>query len=247
MLKSRSPLLLAFAASVFFLQPSFAAQADEPNRQEAAIYVSGEGEASLTPDMAILSLSVNKMAKTAREALADNAQAMTAVIDALKKQGIEPRDLQTSGLSLNPQYQYPDGGILGGKPSEPVLVGYQVVNQLTVRLRDISAVGPTIDLAVELGINQGAGIRFLNQDPKPALEKARREAVVDARTKASVLADAAGVKLGRIVEINESSGQMADVSMMTRQSMKAEASPTPVEAGENRYQVNVNMRFAIEQ
>jgi len=219
--------------------------AQERDRKEPAIVVSGEGDAAIAPDLAIVSLGVAETRKTAREALDVANAAMSAVIDALKKQGISPRDLQTSGLSIQAQYNYPQNE--DGTPKPPVLTGYLVSNTLTVRIRDLAKVGAVIDQAVTLGVNQGGDIRFSNEDPAKTVTEARKEAVKDAITKAQTLADAAGVKLGRILEITESSNTEDPRPMMTARMAKQAEDAVPVEAGENSYSVNVNVTFAIDQ
>lgn len=235
------------AAALLFataLAPT-ALSAHEHERKEPVIVVAGEGDASVVPDLAIVSLGVAETRKTAREALDVANGAMSAVIDALKKDGIAPRDLQTSGLSVQAQYSYPQNE--DGTPRPPLLTGYMVTNTLTVRIRDMAKVGAVIDQAVTLGVNQGGDIRFTNQDPARTVATARTEAVKDAIDKARTLADAAGVKLGRILEISETSNQDSPRPMMSARMAKEASDAVPVEAGENSYAVSVNVTFAIDQ
>jgi uncharacterized protein YggE len=163
----------------------------------------------------------------------------------LKKQGIAPRDLQTSGLSIQAQYSYPQNE--DGTPKPPVLTGYMVSNTLTVRIRDLSKVGAVIDQAVTLGVNQGGDIRFTNEDPAKTVAEARAEAVKNAIDKARTLAEAAGVKLGRILEITEAAPSGDPRPLMSARMAKEAADAVPVEAGENNYSVNVSVTFAIDQ
>lgn len=222
-----------------------ALSAHEESRKEPVIVVSGEGRASIAPDLAIVTLGVSETRKTAREALDVANGAMAAVLDALKKQGIAPRDLQTSGLSIQAQYSYPDND--DGNPRSPILTGYAVSNTLTVRVRDITRIGAIIDQAVTLGVNQGGEIRFTNDDPAKTVRTARTEAVKDAIDKARTLADAAGVKLGRILEISEGGSRTEPIAMMRAPMAKEASDAVPVEAGENSYSVAVNVTFTIEQ
>lgn len=234
-----SALLLA-ATAVPTMAP-----AHDFERKEPVIVVSGQGNATVAPDLALVTLGVSETRKTAREAMDVANSAMAAVIEALKKQGIAPRDLQTSGLSIQAQYSYPDNN--DGNPRPPVLTGYTVSNSLTVRVRDITKVGAIVDKAVTLGVNQGGDIRFTNDDPAKTVKAARTEAVKDAIEKARTLADAAGIKLGRILEITEG-GAAPEPQPMVRMQMAKEASDAvPVEAGENSYAVGVSVTFAIEQ
>lgn len=233
--------VLLFAASVAPVPVS----AHDHERKEPVIIVTGQGNATVAPDLAIVTLGVSETRNTAREAMDVASAAMAAVIEALKKQGIAPRDMQTSGLSIQAQYTYPENN--DGNPRPPVLTGYTVSNSLTVRLRDIAKVGAVIDRAVNLGVNQGGDIRFTNDDPAKTVKAARTEAVKDAIDKARTLADAAGIKLGRILEITEGGPSSEPQPLMRAQMAKEASDAVPVEAGENSYSVGVNVTFAIEQ
>ena len=239
----RPPRLLAALIFSTMLVPT-ALPAHELERKEPVIVVSGQGDAAVAPDLAVVSLSVAETRKTAREALDVTNGAMAAVIAALKKDGVAARDLQTSGLSIQAQYSYQQNE--DGTPRPPVLTGYMVSNTLTVRIRDVAKVGAIIDQAVSLGVNQGGDIRFTNDNATATIATARTAAVKNAIDKARTLADAAGVKLGRILEISEASTAPEPRPLMSAR-MAKEADAVPVEAGENSYSVNVNVTFAIDQ
>ncbi|NKM02135.1 SIMPL domain-containing protein [Rhizobium leguminosarum] len=232
-------LALPLAASA----PAFA---QEAKPREPVISVTGDGESSVAPDMAVVNLAVVKQAKTAREALDENNKAMNDVLAALKSGGIAERDLQTSGFSIQPQYNYPQP--VDGQQQQPQLIGYQTINSVTVRLRDLAKLGAVIDQSVSLGINQGGEIQFTNDKPDAAIEEARKAAVADAVKRAKTLSEAAGVKLGRILEINENVPR-AMPQPVYRATMMKEASDAavPVQGGENNYNVSVTVTFAIEQ
>ncbi|MBY3049731.1 SIMPL domain-containing protein [Rhizobium laguerreae] len=223
--------------------PAFA---QEAKPREPVISVTGDGESSVAPDMAVVNLAVVKQAKTAREALDENNKAMNDVLAALKSGGIAERDLQTSGFSIQPQYNYPQP--VDGQQQQPQLIGYQTINSVTVRLRDLAKLGAVIDQSVTLGINQGGEIQFTNDKPDAAIEEARKAAVADAVKRAKTLSEAAGVKLGRILEINENVPR-AMPQPVYRATMMKEASDAavPVQGGENNYNVSVTVTFAIEQ
>lgn len=230
------PLALAAA----FALPAIAQAADVPTPPR--IIVSGEGEATAAPDLAMLTLSVMREAKTARAALDANNDAMAAVIAAMKAAGIEERDLQTAGIQISPRYNYtnkPDGS------QQAELVAYQVTNTLSVRVRDIDKTGDILDKAVTLGVNEGGGISFTNADPATVITKARKKAVADAVAKAKTLAEAAGVSVGKVVEISEQSYAPQPMPMSAKSFDAARAS-VPVQAGENSYRVQVNVTFEIK-
>ncbi|MBP2236782.1 uncharacterized protein YggE [Sinorhizobium kostiense] len=220
-------------------------RADAPRGRQAVIKVSGEGRATTAPDLAILQLSVVKDAKTAREALDANNKAMTEVLAALRQAGIADRDLQTSGFSINPQYHYPPSDDGGSRP--PELVGYQVVNGVTVRVRDLSRLGEVIDSSVSLGVNQAGGIEFTNDKPDAVITEARKAAVADAIGKARVLAEAAGVSLGRLIELAEQEPRPEPPVPFARMAKEAAADQVPIATGESAYNVTVNVTFAIDQ
>ena len=232
-------LPLAGAIAIALAAPALAQGITERPR----IVVTGEGEVALRPDLAIISLTVMREAKTARAALDETNAAMADIIAEMKQAGIAQRDLQTGGLQINPRYHYPNNGAEGEAPR---IVAYQVANSLTVRVRDLDALGAIIDRSVTLGVNQGAGIALTNDDPSEALAEARRRAVADAIDKARTLAGAAGVGLGDILEMSEQAHRPQPMPIEAR-AFRAEAadSAVPIEAGENSYTVTVNVTFAI--
>ncbi|MBA3446974.1 MAG: SIMPL domain-containing protein [Pseudaminobacter sp.] len=230
-------LPLALAAALSFSAAAAAADTQPPPR----IMVTGEGESAVAPDLALLSLSVMREAKSAREALDANNDAMAAVIAAMKSAGIEDRDLQTEGIQIAPRYNYtnqPDG------TQTADLVAYQVTNTLSVRIRDIAKTGEILDKSVTLGVNQGGGVSFANDDPSQALIEARKLAMADAMAKAKTLADAAGVKLGGILEISDQSYAPPPMPMRAKAFEAADA--VPIQAGENAYKVLVSVIFELK-
>ena len=211
------------------------------------ILVTGQGSSDMAADMAVLTLTVTRDEETARAALDANSAAMSDVLSAMKSEGVKERDLQTSGFSIQPRYFYPPN-----KPSAnrqpPSIVGYTVRNSLTVRIRDISALGEILDTSVTLGVNEGGNIMFTNDDPSAAITQARINAVKDAMAKAETLAEAAGVKVGKLLEMSEQTHSPRPMPMASAErSFAMAADSVPVAAGENTYKVTVNMSFAIDQ
>ena len=237
-------LAVAFAATAMMAVP-FAAMAEEAPRPR--ITVTGEGEATAAPDMAIVSLVVLQEKPTAREALTANNETMAKVLDAMKKAGIAERDLQTSGFNIDPHYVYPDNK-QGQPPQAPKIVGYAVSNSLSVRVRDLKKVGEILDQSVTLGVNQGGNLTFTNDKPETIVEEARKKAVANAIAKAKTLTAAAGVEVGKVIEISEQTFQPRPYGGAPRaKMMAAEASDSvPVAAGENSYNVTVNVTFELK-
>ncbi len=208
------------------------------------IVVTGEGSAAVAPDMAVLNLSVMREAPTAREALSANSEAMAKVVAAMKRFAIEDRDLQTSGFNIQPRYVYSPKNN-GGQSRK--LTGYTVRNSLTVRVRDIERVGEVLDTSVTLGVNEGGSVTFTNADPSDVIREARIAAVKDARDKAQTLAQAADVRLGPLQEMSEQSHNPGPMPVMRAEmSMAARDGAVPIAQGENSYQVQVHLTFAID-
>ncbi|MDQ6438175.1 SIMPL domain-containing protein [Mesorhizobium sp. LHD-90] len=228
----------ALAACLLAPVPAALAQQAQPPR----IVVIGEGESAIAPDLAMLSLSVMREAKTAREAMDASNAAMAAVIAAVKAAGVADRDLQTGGLQINPRYNYvskPDG------TQEGELVAYQVSNTLSIRVRDLAKTGEIIDKALELGVNQGGGVSFANEDPSKALTEARKLAVKNAMEKARTLSEAAGVDLGRVLEISDQTYAAPPMPITAKAFDRAGAESVPIETGENSYKVQVTVTFEL--
>ncbi|MCI5076803.1 SIMPL domain-containing protein [Oricola sp.] len=230
-------------AAPLVAQPALA----EDSRPTPHIVVTGEGTASITPDTAILTLSVVREADTARAALDANSAAMADVLAAMQEEGVAERDLQTSNFSIEPKYVYPQSSSNGDR-EPPRIVGYAVHNTLTVRIRNLDRLGAVLDTSVSLGVNQGGNIVFSNDDPSEAVTEARVAAMKDAMARAKTLTDAAGIGLGKVLEISESSqGGAPEPLAKVRSAMVEAASAVPVATGENTYRVTVNVSFALDQ
>ena len=232
------------AITVLGISPLSIADASEPSPR---IHVSAEGSVDLPPDMAVLALTVTREAETAGLALDANSEAMEKVLGALQAEGIAERDMQTSNFSIQPKYVYPQSKATGERNTRQI-VGYTVRNGLTVRIRDIDRVGAILDKSVGLGVNEGGNIMFTNDDPSAAISQARTQAMKKAVAKANTLANAAGVEVGKILEISEQSFPSYPVPMARAEmAMARSADAVPVAVGESTYKVNVNVSFAIEQ
>lgn len=211
-----------------------------PAPQAGTISVTGRGEASGTPDMAMINLGVQTEGEDAAGTLAANNDKQAAVIAALKEAGVEARDLQTSGLSLSQRMAYPDG-------QAPQLVGYSASNMVTVRARDLDALGTLLDKAITAGATNLASLEFRREDDAALLDEARQAAIADAIHRATLYAEAAGVKLGPVRAISETPAQLTPrpVPMMAR--MSADTQAVPVEAGELGLSVEITVEFALAQ
>jgi len=208
---------------------------------QPALNLSATGEVKVAPDMATITFGVVTEAATAREAMALNATRMTQVATALRRAGIAERDIQTSGLNLQAQYDYV-------QDQPPKLRGYQATNRVTVNINELTKVGTTADAVVAAGVNQIDGIAFGLKDPKTAEDQARRLAVQALQAKARLYAEALGVQLGGIRSLNEGGGYtpqppMPVFAMARMQSAGAES--TPVSAGELSVKIDITGVYDI--
>jgi uncharacterized protein len=215
----------------------FATIASADDAMSRSISVTGTGTTEAAPDMATLSIGVTNQADTAAAALTANSEATEAVIARLTAAGVEPRDMQTSNLYLNPNFT-------GYDTSTPTISGYIASNMLTVRVRKLDTTGAVLDAAVADGANTLNSLTFGLANPEPGYNEARKEAVTDARAKAELLAEAAGVKLGAILYISDI-GVTTDPAPLYRD--EAAASPVPVVGGELGLIANVSVTYAISE
>lgn len=215
-------------------------QAAEATMPRRTITVSGDAEVASKPDQARLSAGVVTQAETAAAALEANTAAMNRVLATLRAAGIPENRIQTSNFSVQPQYV----PYRQENPQPQRIIGYQVSNNVSVVVDDLTKVGATLDALVRSGANQLGGIQFTIADPKPLAERARTLAVVDAQAKARTLATAAGVTLGPVMSIQETSSvRPVPVFAMTR-AVAAEA--VPIAEGEERVRVDVTLTYAIQ-
>lgn len=211
------------------------ARADSEPSQ--VISVTGRGEVTVKPDLAEIRTGVVSRATTAEGALNTNSDALGRVIEGLAGRGIVAPDVQTQSFSVSPLY-----GSRKQNPAEaPPIVGFQVSNQVLVRLHDVSRAGAILDALVQLGANQVGSVSFRVSDPTEALDQARIAAVADARRKALLFADAAGVSLGRVVSIHEGGG----VRPQTAARSLAFAEAVPIEPGEQAISASVSIEFLL--
>jgi uncharacterized protein YggE len=233
-------ILAILAAAVALLSP---AVAQEPSKVPGRISIVGEGKASAAPDTATFDAGVVVIAETAQAALEQNTKSITTLLAALKDAGIGGQDLATSGFAVQPRFVYPQPEP-GKQPEPPKLEGYEVRNSVTAKVRDISKLGTVLDKAVQHGANQIGAISFGIQSKDPLLDKARQEAINDAKRKAEKAAEAAGLKLGRLLSLSESVQHALPQPMAGGgMSLRGAGAPVPIEAGEQSLGTQVEMTW----
>jgi uncharacterized protein YggE len=206
--------------------------ADAGDAAPGTLSVLGTGSVTTTPDTARLSAGMTTQGSTASEAMDANAKAMAKVIQALKDAGVASKDLQTEFVSVNPRYD--DNG--------QAIVGYSASNSVSAIVRGLSDVGDVIDAAVAAGANNVSGPSLARDDQDKLYRDALEDAVADARQKATALANAAGVSLGKIRSLSESPQSVGPVMF---DALAAKESSTPIEPGTAEITASVGVVFAI--
>jgi uncharacterized protein YggE len=210
-----------------------------------SLSVVGEGLVRAVPDMATVTLGVVTEAATADAALAENSAAMARMQTALTAAGIDRRDLQTSGFSVQPRYFEPPPD--QAPPPQPRIVGYVVQNDVGVRIRDLKMTGPVLDAMVKLGANAISGPIFGVAEPRDLEDQARRAAVRDALAKAALYAKAADVTLGPIARIEEGFSGGPQPAPMMAMAREAAYDSVPIAAGELTFQAQINVTWEIAE
>ncbi|HEX2762429.1 MAG TPA: SIMPL domain-containing protein [Allosphingosinicella sp.] len=200
------------------------------------------GEVSRVPDIARISAGVVTTAPTATAALEQNARQMASVRAALRKAGIEERDIQTSSINLYPDYRQDER--TGGTPQ---IIGYRASNELTVKFRDIASTGKILDALVAQGANQINGPMLSIDKPEAALDEARTKALTAARARADLYARALGKRVGRILSISEGGGGMpVPMPMMRMAAQGAVRDSTSIDPGEQSVSISLAVSFELE-
>jgi len=237
-------LLLALAATTAMAASPASAQVAAPVFAQPVsgtrLDISATGEVSRVPDVAVISAGVVTRSATAVAALAENATRMERVRAALKRAGIADRDIQTSTVSLNPDYRYAEN-------QPPQLTGYSATNTVNVRFRDIKATGKILDALVAEGANQINGPSLTIDKPEAALDEARTRAIANGRARAELYARSLGMRVVRLLSVSETGGYGGGpVPMMARGAIAQMDAKTEVVPGEQQLQVSVNMSFELQ-
>ena len=237
------PALAAFTLAVS--PAALSAQVQQVMQVDAnspLVTLTVQEEVQSAPTLATLSAGVTTQATTASEALRQNAQKMTAVVAELKKRGIPAKDIQTSGINLNAQYDYNNRE---GQP--PLLTGYQASNNVTIKTRDIAKIGELLDALVAVGGNNISGPNFSIEDDSKLKFAARDKALQTAQAQANFYAQRSGYKSAKLVSITEgSSGYRGPMPVMMESRAAGKADFSPVEPGEVGTGVTLTIQYRLE-
>ena len=214
--------------------------------QQVGIFVTGRGEVTATPDLAILNAGVEARATTVEKARSEAAQAMSEIIKVLNARGIRSGDIRTRFFNISPEYRFNE------RDRQQELVGYRVNNQITVKIRDLDSAGIIIDELATAGgdLVRVQGISFTIEDTAALESQARKKAVANLMAKAQEFAQLTGVQLGKPISLSESGGfsPRAVPQFLGRdfaEAVPAIAADTPISGGELTVTISVQGTFAI--
>lgn len=203
--------------------------------------VSGEGKVTIVPDIALVQVGVTSQGPTVTRVQQDLNAKINAMSEAIKKLGVDAKDIKTSYYNISPTYDY--------SSDNQRITGYQANSNLTIKVRKIDNANAVIDAATAQGANQVGGVSFDVDDKTKAENQAREAAVADAKSKADAAAKAAGFKLGRVINYSEGGGAGSRPIMYDadeKLSMAASGVPTQVEPGSSEVTVNVTLSYEIQ-
>ncbi|NBD30120.1 MAG: DUF541 domain-containing protein [Alphaproteobacteria bacterium] len=222
---------------------ALAAQAQTAPETLRTLTVNGRGEIEVAPDMATVRLAVRAEAETTGEALDEASAATQAILAMLDEEGVEPGDIQTGALRLNPIYAQQ---LISGQRQ---ITGYAALNSISVTVNDLDRLGGLITAAVNEGANTLSGVSFGLKDPQAHEDAARRAAVADARRRAALYAEAGGVALGQMISLNEQgTGGYSPVRaepMAMEASLSRAQADVPVAAGEITLSASIVVIYAM--
>jgi len=209
------------------------------------ISVSGTGEIWTKPDLVLIDFSVVGEKKTVIEAMAENTKKMNSVIEAIKSQGVEEKDLKTTNFSISPRYEWYEKSEIypAGKR---VLVGYEVNQTLQVKIRDLTKIGNIIQVATEAGANQVGDLRFMIDKQDELKSQARKEAIEKAKVMAKEIAGQLGVKLVKITNFSENATAPIPYPYFMERAMGGGAETPQIQTGENKIEVQVSITYEID-
>lgn len=234
--------VIVVAAIFSILLPVVASEAavSPAHEHQRSVTVRGEASISVKPDLAIITFGTLSQSPQVASALEANNQSMRKLFETIKAFGVPDKNVQTSGFNVRPQYE--SGRIVGRARR---IVGYSVRNNVTVKLRDLSRTGDFIAKLAGQGANQFHGLHFIAEKTPDRMDKLRKAAVGDAARKARILAESAGLKLGRAIRITEGSAIIPGPRPMIAEQARALGS-TPVAPGESALRLSVTVVFEIE-
>jgi len=210
------------------------------------ITVSGQGKISTAPDIATITLGIETEGEDVKEITKENTDSMNAMIDGVKKLGVESKDIQTTQYLISPQYNWTE-------KEGRVLDGYKITQNIEIKIRDFTKIGDILNIGTKSGANVVNNLQFSIEDMEKVRSKAREKALTEAKEKAETIAKQTGIKLGKIINVYDESiygdsARYSSVKMIAEDAAYgagAVQSPT-IEAGEQDLTVTVNIIYKIK-
>lgn len=233
-------LAVSFALGVPSMSASAQTTSTVASSDGTLLSVAAQAEAKRVPDVAAISAGVVTQANDANAAMRANAEQMDKVMAAIRAAGIAERDIQTSGISVNPRYHYRDN-------QPPQINGYEANNTVSLKVRDIGKLGKVLDALVASGANQVNGPNFEIDQPDAVYDQARQAALAKAQARAQLYAKALDLRVRRIVSISEGGSARPPMPMMRAMAMDASyaGKETAVSPGETTLSVNLDVVFEL--
>ncbi len=210
-----------------------------PGDQQNQIHVAGTATIKAPPDIATVQIGVQTFSEEVEAAVDENNRKSEDIISALRQEGVAEKDIQTSRFNIYPQRDY--------KNNRPdVIIGFQVDNVVSATIRDLDSIGKVLQATIDAGANNINGLNFTLDDPTALRDEARAEAIKDARRRAEIMAEAAGIQVGKVISITETSypGPIIARADFSEDAIK---SAVPIEPGELELTIQVQMVFAIDE
>ncbi len=230
---------IGMAAALAMAAAPYAATAQEVSAGGTRLDVVATGEVTRVPDVARINAGVVTQAPTASAAIEQNGRQMASVRAALRRAGIADRDIQTSTISLQPDYRYTEG-------RTPELTGYRASNEVSVRFRDIANAGPILDALVAQGANQINGPNLTIDKPEQAMDEARAAALRTAQARAEMYARALGKRVRRVLSVSEAGLAFPPSPRPMAMEARAADASTKIDPGEQSVAVNLTVSFELE-
>jgi uncharacterized protein YggE len=227
--------LFLFMVAVFW----FVYEYSKINQPQRTFSVTGEGKEVVIPNIAEIRIGVVTQGKNLADLQNSNTEKVNKIINFLKEQGIDSKDIKTENYSITPNYDY--------KISPYQIVGYTINQNLLVKVRDLNKIGQILERAVQDGANNVSGPNFTVDEPEVYLEKAREKAIQSAKEKAQKIAQTAGFRLGKIVSINESPESVPIPFYSLGLSEKAMPASVPqIEPGSREIKASISITYEIK-
>lgn len=246
--------VLVIGILIFFVGELFLGQKALTQQNTYQITVSGQGKVYAKPDIALVSLGVTAQATTVADVTKNNTTKMNAVIDAVKKLGVDEKDIQTTNYNLTPVYErtvtatpmiYPS---VVSTATSTKLTGYKLEQDVQVKIRDFTKIGDIISKATTSGSNLVGDLQFTIDNPEQFKEQARAKAIAEAKANAKNLAKESGISLGKIINIYENNyyAPMYSSSVKGIGGGVADSAPVPtIQPGQQEINITINLTYQV--